>query len=180
VGGERSAGLRIGDDANGGNDRGGARACGGERSAIEARITFEEGGWIYVHLEGDPGRGGISARVPPGAGNRGWLRRVSAGMMHSTNATGNFPESAHEMLWPKIDASINRSCRASSKGCAHVPGRSWMWTTIVAFNCIRGAAGLLRAMAEQAAKDGASAESEEPWNCSASWPREAGRKTGRS
>ena len=71
---------------------------------LKSASRFEQGGWIYVHLEGDPGTVGyqhgylLAPEIEDGFG------AVRAGMMHSTERDWEFfRKAAHEMLWPKID-----------------------------------------------------------------------------
>jgi len=99
-------------------------------SRLKGASRFEAGGWIYVHLEGDPGTVGyqhgylLSPEIEDG------FAAVSAGMMHSTKRDWEFfRKAAHEMLCRRSMRSTSKNCRASSKDCARAADRNWMWMT---------------------------------------------------
>src|SRR5712692_5481821 len=66
---------------------------------LKPASRFEEGGWIYVHLEGDPGAMGYQHGYLLGPEIEDGFAAVSAGMMHSTERDWEFfRKAAHEML----------------------------------------------------------------------------------
>src|SRR5260370_16630998 len=78
---------------------------------------FEEGGWIYVHLEGDPGAMGYQHGYLLGPEIEDGFAAVSAGMTRSTERDwGFFRKAAKEMLWPKIDAEYQQELEGIVEG----------------------------------------------------------------
>jgi hypothetical protein len=72
---------------------------------LKGASRLEEGGWIYVHLEGEPGAMGYQHGYLLAPEIEDGFAAVSAGMVHSTQRDWEFfRKAAHEMLWPKIDA----------------------------------------------------------------------------
>src|SRR5271165_5927868 len=72
---------------------------------LKAAYTFERGGWVYVHLEGDPATIGFQHGYLLAKEIADAFPAVSVGMVHSTGRDwAFFREVAREMLWPKIDA----------------------------------------------------------------------------
>src|SRR5437667_5511771 len=57
---------------------------------LKAAWRFEEGGWIYVHLEGDPGTIGYQHGYLLAPEIEDGFAAVSAGMMHSTERNWEF------------------------------------------------------------------------------------------
>src|ERR1700731_284162 len=111
-----------------------------ERAAAnDARLKpasrFEEGGWIYVHLEGDPGAMGYQHGYLLGPEIEDAFAAVSAGMMHSTERDwAFFRKAAHEMLWPKIDAEYQQELQGIVEGLRARSGSKLDVDDIVAFN----------------------------------------------
>src|SRR6266481_85396 len=90
-------------------------------AASDARLKpasrFEKGGWIYVHLEGDPGAMGYQHGYLLAPEIEDAFAAVSAGMMHSTERDwAFFRKAAHEMLWPKIDAEYQQELQGIVEG----------------------------------------------------------------
>jgi hypothetical protein len=84
---------------------------------LKPASRFEEGGWIYLHLEGDPGAMGYQHGYLLAPEIEDGFAAVSAGMMHSTERDwGFFRKAAHEMLWPKIDAEYQQELQGIADG----------------------------------------------------------------
>ena len=72
---------------------------------LAGSTRFERGGWIYVHLEGSPEKIGFQHGylLAPEIGDA--FAAIKLLDTHSTQRDwGFFRKTAHEMLWPKIDA----------------------------------------------------------------------------
>src|SRR5207302_8444350 len=57
---------------------------------LKSASRFEQGGWIYVHLEGDPGTVGYQHGYLLAPEIEDGFAAVSAGMMHSTERDWEF------------------------------------------------------------------------------------------
>lgn len=78
---------------------------------------FEDGGWIYVHLEGDPATLGFQHGYLLAPDIEDGFAAVSAGMMHETQRDwAFFRKAAHEMLWPKIDEEYQQELQGIVNG----------------------------------------------------------------
>src|SRR5258708_36800376 len=100
----------------------GTSAAARERAAaddsrLKGALRFEEGGWIYVHLEGDPGAVGYQHGYLLAPEIEDGFAAVSAGMTHATERDWEFfRKAAHEMLWPKIDAEYQQELQGITHG----------------------------------------------------------------
>lgn len=98
--------ITAGSVAHGAND---PRLTGSQR--------FEDGGWIYIHLEGDPGTIGFQHGYLLGPEIEDAFAAVSAGMVHDSQRDWPFfQKAAHEMLWPKIDAEYQQELQGIVDG----------------------------------------------------------------
>ncbi|MGB2644542.1 MAG: C45 family peptidase [Candidatus Acidiferrum sp.] len=78
---------------------------------------FEDGGWIYVHLEGSPSEIGFQHGYLLAPEIEDAFAAVSAGMMHDTQRDWTFfRQAAHEMLWPKIDEEYQQELQGIVDG----------------------------------------------------------------
>src|SRR6266567_8647910 len=104
-------------------------------SRLKSAWRFEEGGWIYVHLEGDPGAMGYQHGYLLGPEIEDGFAAVSAGMTHSTERDWEFfRKAAHEMLWPKIDAEYQQELQGIIDGLRARTSSKLDVYDIVAFN----------------------------------------------
>jgi hypothetical protein len=95
----------------------------------------ERGGWIYVHLEGDPSTIGFQHGYELGPEIEDAFAAVSAGMVHSTRRDWPFfRRVAREMLWPKIDSEYQQELQGIAQGLAARTGSQLDVYDIVAFN----------------------------------------------
>src|SRR5258708_449567 len=84
---------------------------------LKGASRFEAGGWIYVHLEGDPGTVGYQHGYLLAPEIEDGFAAVSAGMMHATQRDWEFfRKAAHEMLWPQIDAEYPQELQGICDG----------------------------------------------------------------
>src|SRR5204862_183130 len=102
---------------------------------LKPASRFEEGGWIYVHLEGDPGAMGYQHGYLLAPEIEDGFAAVSAGMMHSTERDwASFRKAARDMLWPKIDAEYQQELQGIVEGLRARTGSKLDVDDIVAFN----------------------------------------------
>ena len=84
---------------------------------LKGSYRFERGGWIYVHLQGDPAAIGYQHGYLLGPEIEDAFAATSSGMMHSTGRDwAFFRKTAQEMLWPKIDAEYQQELEGIVKG----------------------------------------------------------------
>ncbi|MGB7283899.1 MAG: C45 family peptidase [Candidatus Acidiferrum sp.] len=84
---------------------------------LAGSYRFEDGGWIYVHLEGDPATVGFQHGYLLGPDIEDAFAAVSAGMMHDAQRDwAFFRKAAHEMLGPKIDAEYQQELQGIVDG----------------------------------------------------------------
>ncbi len=102
---------------------------------LKGATRFERGGWIYVHLEGEPGAIGYQHGYLLGPEIEDAFAAVSAEMTHSTERNwAFFRKAAREMLWPKIDAEYQREIEGIAEGLRARTGSKLDVDDIVAFN----------------------------------------------
>src|SRR5260370_9155520 len=108
-------------------------------AATEPRLRpesrYEEGGWIYIQLEGDPGAMGYQHGYLLATEIEDGFAAVSAGMMHSAERNWEFfRKAAREMLWPKIDAEYQQELRGIVDDLRAGPGPKLAVDNYSAFN----------------------------------------------
>jgi len=102
---------------------------------LKGGARFEEGGWIYMHLEGDPGAIGYQHGYLLAPEIEDAFAAVSAGMMHSTERDWEFfRKAAHEMLWPKIEPEYQQELQGIVDGLRARTGSKLDLDDIVALN----------------------------------------------
>jgi hypothetical protein len=78
---------------------------------------FEDGGWIYVHLEGDAAALGFQHGYLLGPEIEDAFTAISAGMTHETHRDwAFFRQAAHEILWPKVDGEYQQELQGIVEG----------------------------------------------------------------
>ena len=83
---------------------------------LKGAYSFERGGWVYVHLEGDPSTIGFQHGYLLAQEIEDAFPAVSADMMHSTNATGPFSARLPAKCSGRSSIpNISRSYKASPK-----------------------------------------------------------------
>jgi Phospholipase B len=84
---------------------------------LQGAYRFERGGWIYVHLQGQPETVGFQHGFLLGKEIEEAFPAVSVGMVHSTNRDwAFFRQVAREMLWPKIDPEYQQELEGITEG----------------------------------------------------------------
>jgi len=102
---------------------------------LKTTYSFERGGWVYVHLEGDPSTLGFQHGFMLGPEIEDAYAAVSAGMMHSTKRDWPFfRQVAREQLWPKLDPEYQQELQGIAEGLHARTGSSLDVYDIVAFN----------------------------------------------
>jgi hypothetical protein len=97
--------------------------------------SFERGGWVYVHLEGDPSSIGFQHGYMLAKEIEDAFPAVSASMMHSTKRDWPFfREVARENLWPRLDPEYQQELQGIVEGLNARTGSSLDVYDIVALN----------------------------------------------
>jgi hypothetical protein len=103
---------------------------------LEGSYRFERNGWIYVHLEGSPGRIGYQHGVLLAREIADLLRVCRPFYQHTTKRDWNFyRKAAEEILWPKIDPEYQQELDGIVAGLAARGVKADRWD-IVALNAI--------------------------------------------
>lgn len=96
---------------------------------------FTKGGWVYVHLEGDPATVGFQHGYLLAPEIEDAFPAVSAGMMRETQRDwAFFRKAAHEMLWPKLDAEYQKELQGIVDGLKARTDSKLDVDDLVAFN----------------------------------------------
>jgi phospholipase B-like protein len=102
---------------------------------LKGSYRNERGGWIYVHLEGDPGTIGYQHGYWLGSEIEDGFRAVSADMMHDAHRDWPFfRQVAREILWPKIDPEYQQELEGIAGGLNARTGSPLDVYDLVAFN----------------------------------------------
>src|ERR1700687_5193409 len=102
---------------------------------LKGAYSFERGGWVYVHLEGDPSSIGFQHGYLLAKEIEDAFPAVSAGMMHSTKRDWPFfREVAREKLWPKLEPEYQQELQGIAEGLNARTGSALDVYDIVAFN----------------------------------------------
>lgn len=110
------------------------RAASGD-PRLKGSYSFERGGWVYVHLEGDPFNIGFQHGYLLAPEIEDAFPAVSAGMMHSTKRDWPFfREVAREKLWPKLDPEYQQELEGIVEGLNARSGSQLDVYDIVALN----------------------------------------------
>src|ERR1700676_3253241 len=146
-----------------------ARERAAENDArLKPASRFEAGGWIYVHLEGDPGAIGYQHGYLLGPEIEDAFAAVSAGMMHSTERDWEFFRKAeHDMLWPKIDAEYQQELQGIVEGLRAPTGSKLDVDDIVAFNAFEELPDYYAPWLNKQEKTANAPTLKSPGNCSA-------------
>ena len=132
--GGSGAALTTGKEVLAAVSSGGGRIAPNDPRLAAAR-RFEDGGWIYVHLEGDPATVGFQHGYLLGPEIEDAFKAVSAEMMHETQRDWDFfRKAAREMLWPKIDYEYKEELQGIVEGLRGRTGSKLDVDDIVALN----------------------------------------------
>jgi hypothetical protein len=93
------------------------KGSGSNDTRLKGAHRFEDGGWIYVHLEGNAEALGFQHGYLLGPEIEDAFTAISAGMTHETQRDwAFFRKAAHEMLWTKIDAEYQQELQGIVDG----------------------------------------------------------------
>jgi hypothetical protein len=113
----------------------GQKRTGANDPRLVGAHRFEDGGWIYVHLEGDPASVGFQHGYLLASDIEDGFAAVSAGMMHESQRDwAFFRKAAQEMLWPKIDEEYQQELQGIVEGLRARTGSKLDVDDIVAMN----------------------------------------------
>jgi hypothetical protein len=102
---------------------------------LKGAYSFERGGWVYVHLEGDPATIGFQHGYMLAKEIQDAFPAVQAGMVRSTQRDwAFFRQVAREMLWPKIDPEYQQELQGIAEGLNARTGSQLDVYDIVALN----------------------------------------------
>ena len=102
---------------------------------LKSAYSFERGGWVYVHLEGDPATVGFQHGYMLAKEIEDAFPAVQAGMVRSTKRDwAFFRQVAREMLWPKIDPEYQQELQGIVDGLNAHTGSQLDVYDIVALN----------------------------------------------
>lgn len=84
---------------------------------LKDAYRFEQSGWVFVHLSGDPATVGYQHGFLLADEINDAFPAVSAGMMHETKRDwAFFRQAAREMLWPKIEEEYRQELQGIVEG----------------------------------------------------------------
>jgi len=102
---------------------------------LKDTYRLDKGGWVYVHLQGDPATIGFQHGYMLAPEIEDAFPAVSTGMMHSTHRDwAFFRQAAREMLWPKMDTEYQQEIQGIAEGLNARTGSSLDVYDLVAFN----------------------------------------------
>src|SRR5947209_2893954 len=143
------------------------RAAAGD-PRLKGGSRFEEGGWIYVHLEGDPEAIGYQHGYLLAPEIEDAFAAVSVGMMRSTKRDWEFfRKAAHEMLGPKIDAEYQQELQGIVEGLRARTASKLDVDDIVAFNAFEELPDYYVPWLNKQQKTAKAPNLKSPGNCSA-------------
>ena len=104
-------------------------------SRLKGAYSFERGGWVYVHLEGEPEAIGFQHGYLLATEIEDAFPAVQAGMTHATRRDWPFfRQVAREMLWPKLDPEYQQELQGIAAGLNARSGSALDVYDIVALN----------------------------------------------
>jgi hypothetical protein len=135
---------------------------------LKGSYRFERGGWIYVHLQGDPATIGYQHGYLLGPEIADAFAAVSARMTHSTQRDwAFFRKAAQDMLWPKIGPEYQEELQGIVKGLHARTGSKLDIYDIVAFNAFEELPEYYVPWLNQQEKTLHAPDLKSPGNCSA-------------
>lgn len=142
---------------------------------LAGAYRFEQGGWIYVHLEGEPARIGFAHGylLAPEIADAFAAVKLQAG--HETQRDWDFfRKAAHNMLWPKIDPEYQAELRGIAEGLK-ARRVALDLDDVVALNAFEELPGYYVPWYNQQHKVAGAPASPAPAIAAPSWPQVAGR-----
>jgi Phospholipase B len=135
---------------------------------LKGAYRFERGGWVFVHLEGDPTAIGFQHGYLLGPEIQDAFPAVAAGMMHSTKRDWPFfREVAREQLWPKLDPEYQQELEGIALGLNARTGSPLDVYDIVALNSFEEVPDYYVPWLDKQEKKPNAPKLKSPGNCSA-------------
>jgi len=144
-----------------------ARAAAGD-PRLAGSYRFEQDGWIYVHLEGQPGAIGFQHGYLLAPEIEDAFSMIQTRMTHSTRRDWEFfRKAAREMLWPKIDPEYQQELQGIVEGLRARTESKLDIDDIVAFNAFEELPDYYVPWLDKQEKNPAAPALKSPGNCSA-------------
>src|SRR5271166_91264 len=135
---------------------------------LKGAYSFERGGWVYVHREGDPATIGFQHGYLLAKEIEDAFPAVSTGMMHSTKRDWPFfREVAREKLWPKLDPEYQQELQGIAEGLNARTGSPLDVYDIVALNSFEEVPDYYVPWLDKQEKRANAPNLKSPGNCSA-------------
>ena len=135
---------------------------------LKGTYSFERGGWVYVHLEGDPEAIGFQHGYMLAKEIEDAFPAVSANMMHSTKREWPFfRQVAREELWPKLDLEYQQELEGIAEGLNARTGSQLDVYDIVALNSFEEVPDYYVPWLDRQEKKNNAPNLKSPGNCSA-------------
>jgi len=147
---------------------------------LKGAYSFERGGWVYVHLEGDPSAIGFQHGYVLAQEIGDAFPAVSGAMMHSTKRAWPFFRAvAREQLWPKLDPEYQQELQGIAEGLNARTGSQLDVYDIVALNSFEEVPDYYVPWLDKQSKRANAPNLKSPGNCSAfvatgSWTKDGG------
>jgi hypothetical protein len=135
---------------------------------LKGAYRYEEGGWVYVHVEGDSATLGFQHGFLLAPEIEDAFPAVSTNMMHSSKRDwAFFRQAAREMLWPKIDEEYQQELQGIAEGLHARTGSKLDVYDIVAFNAFEELSDYYVPWLDKHEKTPNPPNAKSPGNCSA-------------
>jgi hypothetical protein len=135
---------------------------------LKGAYSLERGGWLYVHLQGDPTSLGFQHGYLLAKEIEDAFTAVSADMVHSTQRDWPFfREVAREKLWPKLDAEYQQELEGIAEGMNARTGSPLDVYDIVALNSFEEVPDYYVPWLDKLEKKANAPNLKSPGNCSA-------------
>src|SRR5215470_11353766 len=177
------AGRTTDDAEKADNERKGAIDEARERAAsndprLKGAYRYDRGGWVYVHLEGEPAAVGFQHGFLLASEIEDAFPAIKAQMTHTTRRDWDFfRNAAKDMLWPKIDDEYKQELQGITDGLNTRSGSHLDVYDIVAMNAFEELPDYYVAWLDKREKTANAPNLKSPGNCSAfvatgSWTRD--------
>jgi Phospholipase B len=134
---------------------------------LHGAYRFERGGWIYVHLEGSPEHVGFQHGYLLAPEIEDAFQAIRLEDTHETKRDWSFfRKTAHDMLWPKIDAEYQQELNGIVEGL-NARGVAMDIDDLVAFNAFEELPGYYVPWLNAREKAAGAPHLTSPGNCSA-------------
>ena len=150
-------------------------------SRLKGAYSFERGGWVYVHLEGEPEAIGFQHGYLLATEIEDAFPAVQAGMTHATRRDWPFfRQVARELLWPKLDPEYQQELQGIAEGLNARSGSALDVYDIVALNSFEEVPDYYVPWLDKREKAANAPNLKSPATVVPSWPPAAGPRTAKS